>query len=38
LVRSGGRSREMLAFEEEVVGFFLKSVSLLGIPKSFAAI
>ena len=38
LVRSGGRSREMLAFEEEVVGFFLESASLLGIPKSLAAI
>jgi len=28
----------MLAFEEEVVGFFLESASLLGIPKSLAAI
>ena len=38
LVRSEGRPREVVAFEEEVVGFFLESANLLGVPKSLAAI
>ena len=38
LVRSEGRPREVVAFEEEVVAFFLDSANLLGVPKSLAAI
>jgi len=38
LVRSEGRPREVVAFEEEVLVFFLDSANLLGVPKSVAAI
>lgn len=38
LVRSNGRSAEVLAFEESVVGFFVDAADLLGVPKSVAAI
>ena len=38
LVRSEGRPREVVDFEEDVLVFFLESANLLGVPKSVAAI
>lgn len=38
LVLPGGRSAGVVAFEEEVVAFFLNAADLLGVPKSVAAI
>ena len=38
LVRSEGRPREVVAFEEAVLVFFLDAANLLGVPKSVAAI
>ena len=38
LVRSEGRPSEIVAFEEEVLVFFLDAANLLGVPKSVAAI
>ncbi len=38
LVRADGRPRAIVAFEEEVVGFFIESANLLRVPKSLSAI
>lgn len=38
LIRAGDRSSEIIAFESEVVSFFLDAAEMLGIPKSVAAI
>lgn len=38
LVRPNGRSQELVAFDETVVAFFLDSATLLGVPRSIAAI
>ena len=38
LVRADGRPAEVVAFEESVVAFFLDAATMLGVPKSVAAI
>jgi DNA-binding transcriptional regulator GbsR (MarR family) len=38
LVRVGGRAPDLVAFEEELVSFFLDAADILGVPKSVAAI
>jgi hypothetical protein len=38
LVNPDGRAADVVAFEEAVIAFFLESATLLGIPKSVAAI
>lgn len=38
LLRASGRSAEVLAFEDAVVGYFVEAADLLGVPKSVAAI
>lgn len=38
LVRRDGRPAGVVAFEESLIGFFLESATLLGVPKSLAAI
>ncbi len=38
LVRAGGRSADIVAFDESVTAFFFEAADLLGIPKSVAAI
>lgn len=38
LVRGAGRPKDVVAFDEAVVTFFLESADLLGVPKSVAAV
>ncbi len=38
LVVDGGRAPDVVAFEEQIVAFFLDAADLLGVPKSVAAI
>jgi DNA-binding transcriptional regulator GbsR (MarR family) len=38
LVRDAGRAAEAVAFDRAIVGFFVESAGLMGVPKSLAAI
>lgn len=38
LVLGAGRAQDVVAFEEQVVGFFVSAADILGVPKSVAAI
>ncbi len=38
MIRPHGRPADVVAFEESVVGFFLETATILGVPKSLAAI